>query len=83
MVRPKWRPARPIVTASQAVTPGTTPEQSVLAETATPGTTLPPTSTAPGTGGSPDGWRLALFAMAILLAGILTLTPVTAGSRRR
>lgn len=75
--------ASPIVSASPVVTPGPTPGQSVLAETATPATTLPPTSTVPGSGGTPEGWRLALVAMAVLLAGVLTLTPVTAGSRRR
>ena len=52
--------------------------------TGTPGSTLPPTDALTGTGGGSagDGWRVALLAIAGLLAGALLLTPARAVIRR-
>lgn len=52
--------------------------------TATPNVTLPPTDATP-IGGTPagDGWRLALLAVAGILATLLLLTPAPAKARRR
>jgi hypothetical protein len=64
------------------VTP--TPFQSVLSETGTPSVTLPPTDMFSGTAAPADGtWRLALIAMAALLASVLVMTPAPATNRRR
>ncbi len=72
-------------------TPPTTPptvpptfSQSVLAETGTPSITLPPTDAISGTSApAGDSWRIALLAMAGLLASVLVMTPAAANNRRR
>jgi hypothetical protein len=54
----------------------------VAGVTAKPNVTPPPTSTGGATGTPNDGtWRIALLAMAALLAMLLVLTP--AAARRR
>jgi len=66
------------------VTEPPTPSQSVLSETGTPSVTLPPTDSIGGTSAPSDGtWRLALIALAALLASVLVMTPARATSRRR
>ncbi|HEX5148639.1 MAG TPA: hypothetical protein VFW02_06120 [Candidatus Limnocylindrales bacterium] len=60
------------------------PSQQVLAVTGAPTVTLPPTDSLGGTTGPSDAtWRLALMAMAALLASILVLTPAKVTNRRR
>jgi uncharacterized repeat protein (TIGR01451 family) len=76
----------PPVTAPPVTAPPVTaaPSQRVLAATGTPSVTLPPTDSLGGTTGPSDGtWRLALMAMAALLASVLVLTPARATNRRR
>jgi len=71
-------------TTETTTTETTTPSQSVLAETGTPSVTLPPTDSISGTSAPSDGtWRLALIALAALLASVLVMTPALATSRRR
>ena len=71
----------PPVTARPVTAP---PSQQVLAVTGAPIVTLPPTDSLGGTAGPSDGsWRLALMAMAALLASVLVLTPAKATNRRR
>ena len=71
-------------TAPPVITPAPTPFQSVLAETGTPSVTLPPTDGLGGTAAPADGtWRLALIALAALLASVLVMTPAPAADRRR
>jgi len=65
------------------ITPAPTPFQSVLTETGTPSVTLPPTDALGGTAAPADGtWRLALIALAALLASVLVMTPARATRRR-
>jgi hypothetical protein len=76
----------PPVTAPPVTAPPITaaPSQQVLAVTGAPTVTLPPTDSLGGTAGPSDGsWRLALMAMAALLASVLVLTPARATNRRR
>jgi hypothetical protein len=76
----------PPVTAPPVTAPPVTapPSQQVLAVTGAPIVTLPPTDSLGGTAGPSDGsWRLALMAMAALLASVLVLTPAKATNRRR
>lgn len=76
----------PPVTAPPITAPPVTaaPTQAVLAVTGAPIVTLPPTDSLGGTGGPSDGtWRLALMAMAALLASVLVLTPAKVNNRRR
>jgi len=75
----------PPVTAPPPTTPPTVvPSQIVLAETGTPSVTLPPTDAIGGNAAPSDGtWRLALIALAALLASVLVMTPARATSRRR
>ena len=76
----------PPVTAPPVTAPPVTaaPSQAVLAATGRPTVTLPPTDSLGGTTGPSDGtWRLALMAMAALLASVLVLTPAKATNRRR
>lgn len=71
-------------TAPPTAAPTPTFVQSVGAETGTPSVTLPPTDAINGTSGPADGtWRLALIALAALLASVLVMTPARATSRRR
>ena len=67
-----------------ASTTSTTTGGGVLAATATPRATPPPTDTLP-TNGTPSGdtWRLALLAIAGLLATLLLLAPATPAKARR
>ena len=59
------------------------PEGEVDPATGTPGTTLPPTDTVPGTAApAGDSWRLIVLALAGLLAAALLLTPASAVVRR-
>jgi hypothetical protein len=61
-----------------------TPGGEVAGATGTPTTTLPPTDTTTGSVSSgSDNWRLALLALAGILAGLLLLTPSRAPARRR
>ena len=55
----------------------------VLAETATPGVTPPPTDTVRAARASADGSRLFLLALAGVIATLLVLTPAPAARRRR
>ena len=76
----------PPVTAPPVTAPPVTaaPSQIVLAETGTPSVTLPPTDAIGGNAAPSDGtWRLALIALAALLASVLVMTPARATSRRR
>jgi hypothetical protein len=76
----------PPVTAPPVTAPPVTaaPSQAVLAVTGTPSTTLPPTDSFGGRAAPSDGtWRLALIAMAALLASVLVMTPARATDRRR
>jgi len=76
----------PVITPAPTpvITPAPTPFQQVLAATGAPSVTLPPTDSLGGTAGPSDGtWRLALMAMAALLASVLVLTPAKAPNRRR
>jgi hypothetical protein len=79
-------PTAPPITAPPITAPPVTaaPSQAVLAATGAPVVTLPPTDSLGGTAGPSDGtWRLALMAMAALLASVLVLTPAKATNRRR
>ena len=71
-------------TTTGTTTTGTTTEGGVLGATATPKPTPPPTDTLP-TSGTPGGnsWRLALLAIAGLLATLLLLAPATPAKARR
>ena len=74
-----------VVNAGETVTCTFTNETGEVAgETATPKVTPPPTDTLPitGTPGG-DSWRIALLAIAGLLATLLLLTPAPARARRR
>jgi hypothetical protein len=76
----------PVITPAPTpvITPAPTFVQSVLAETGTPSVTLPPTDGLGGTAAPADGtWRLALIALAALLASVLVMTPAPAANRRR
>jgi hypothetical protein len=66
------------------VTPTASPTAEVLGATATPRITPPPTSTLP-TSGTPGGdtWRVALLAIAGLVATLLLLAPATPAKARR
>ncbi|HEY4633410.1 MAG TPA: hypothetical protein VIH00_05780 [Candidatus Limnocylindrales bacterium] len=76
--------APPTLAPTPTVAPTPTFVQSVGAETGTPSVTLPPTDVINGPSGPADGtWRLALIALAALLASVLVLTPARATSRRR
>lgn len=71
-------------TVAPTAPPTAAPSQQVLAATGAPIVTLPPTDSLGGTAGPSDGsWRLALMAMAALLASVLVLTPAKATNRRR
>jgi len=62
----------------------TTPSQSVLSETGTPSVTLPPTDSIAGSSAPADGtWRIALIALAALLASVLVLSPARVGNSRQ
>jgi len=74
--------ATPAPTETAAPTPSPTPTETptggVEGETATPGTTLPPTDTlSNGSGPGGESWRLVLFALAGILALGLLVTPAT------
>jgi hypothetical protein len=56
--------------------------QAVLAETGTPRVTLPPSDMASNGPTGSDSWRIALLAIAALLASALVMTPATSRSRR-
>lgn len=70
-------------TPTPAATPTATPGGGVQGETATPKVTLPPTDTLSGpTSGGSDSWRLALVALAGVLAAALLLVPDPRPKRR-
>ncbi|TAK02022.1 MAG: hypothetical protein EPO36_03540 [Chloroflexota bacterium] len=80
---PTATPTAPPATATPTVAPTPTFVQSVAAETDTPTVTLPPTDSFGGGSAPADGtWRLALIAMAALLASVLVMTPARATRRR-
>jgi hypothetical protein len=80
---PTAPPTAPPATATPTVAPTPTFVQSVAAETDTPTVTLPPTDSFGGGSAPADGtWRLALIAMAALLASVLVMTPARATRRR-
>jgi hypothetical protein len=70
-------------TTGTTTTGTTTPDGGVLGATATPKPTPPPTDTQPANGTPSDSWRLALLAIAGLLATLLLLAPATPAKARR
>ena len=69
----------------EAATATPAPTSAVEAATGKPHVTPPPTSLVGGTAGQPstDTWRIALLALAALLASLLIFSPKTSPERRR
>lgn len=76
--------ATPTTVPTATPTPNPNPSGGVGGETATPGRTLPPTD-AFSSGDRPggEGWRIALVALAAILAVILLVTPAKAVVRTK
>ena len=76
-------PVTSSATVTVAAVPTPSPSSSVLAETATPQVTMPPTDALGSTTvPSNDSWAIILLAIAGLLASVLVMTPAAKRSRR-
>ena len=74
--------ATPTVAPTAPTTVAPAFSQAVLAETGTPSVTLPPSDMSSNGPTGSDSWRIALVAIAALLASALVMTPATSRSRR-